>query len=80
MRWRIVGFDVSVRNIGVLVDDAGKVILERKVPPSRPISSLSDLARRELWPDRDRGGPLSQLAVTALTGGELPVICVRRGT
>ena len=35
-----VGLDVSVKETSVcVVDDAGKVIFEQKVLPSRPISS-----------------------------------------
>src|SRR6266849_1862021 len=73
-----VGLDVSVKETSVcVVDDAGKVILEQKVPtePADIIALLNSL-------DATYGrigieaGPLSQWLVNALTAAELPVICV----
>src|SRR5260370_15488597 len=72
------GLDVSVKETSVcVVDDAGKVILEQKVPtePADIIALLTSL-------DAPFGrigieaGPLSQWLVNALTAAELPVICV----
>src|SRR5947207_1110373 len=73
-----VGFDVSVKETSVcVVDDAGKVILEQKVPtePADIIALLSSLGvtygRIGI-----EAGPLSQWLVNGLTAAELPVICV----
>src|SRR6202451_3870454 len=73
-----VGLDVSVKETSVcVVDDAGKVILEQKVPtePADIIALLSSLGvtygRIGI-----EAGPLSQWLVDALTTVELPVICV----
>src|SRR5437868_10767489 len=73
-----VGLDVSVKETSVcVVDDAGKVILEQKVPtePSDIIALLTSLGvtygRIGI-----EAGPLSQWLVNALTAAELPVICV----
>ena len=73
-----VGMDVSVKATSVcVVDDAGKVILEQKVPtePAAIIALLSSLGvtygRIGI-----EAGPLSQWLVNALTAVELPVICV----
>src|SRR5213595_2890638 len=73
-----VGLDVSVKETSVcVVDDAGKVILEQKVPtePSDIIALLTSLGvtygRIGI-----EAGPLSQWLFNALTAAELPVICV----
>src|SRR5713101_6335318 len=73
-----VGLDVSVKETSVcVVEDAGKVILEQKVPtePADIIALLSSLAvtygRIGI-----EAGPLSQWLVNALTAADLPVICV----
>jgi transposase len=73
-----VGLDVSVKETSVcVVDDAGEVILEQKVPtePDDIIALLSSLGvtygRIGI-----EAGPLSQWLVSALTAAELPVICV----
>ena len=59
-----VGLDVSVKETSVcVVDDAGKVILEQKVRPSRPISSP------DLRPDRDRGRAAVAVAGQCSDGG-----------
>src|SRR5260370_16047776 len=75
MRWCI---DVSVKETSVcVVDDAGKVISEQKVPtePADIIALLSSLgvAYGRIGIE---AGPLSQWLVNALTAAELPVICV----
>jgi transposase len=73
-----VGLDVSVKETSVcVVDDAGKVILEQKVPtePDDIIALLTSLG----VPYGRIGieaGPLSQWLVNALTATDLPVICV----
>ena len=73
-----VGLDVSVKETSVcVVDDAGKVILEQKVPtePSDIIDLLTSLGK----PTAGSGSRLvrcSQWLVNALTVAELPVICV----
>ena len=73
-----VGLDVSVKETSVcVVDDAGKVILEQRVPtePTDIIALLTSLG----VPYGRIGieaGPLSQWLVNALTAAELPVICV----
>src|SRR6266480_1595696 len=73
-----VGLDVSVKETSVcVVDDAGKVILEQKVPtePSDIIALLTSLGvtygRIGI-----EAGPLSQWLFNVLTAAELPVICV----
>jgi len=73
-----VGLDVSVRETSVcVVDDAGKVILEQKVPtePADIITLLSSLGV-SYGRIGIEAGPLSQWLVNALTAAELPVICV----
>jgi transposase len=73
-----VGLDVSVKATSVcVVDDAGKVILEQKVPmdPAGIIAVLTSLG----VPFSRIGieaGPLSQWLVNAMTAANLPVICV----
>jgi transposase len=73
-----VGLDVSVKETSVcVVDAAGRVILEQKVPtePADIIALLSSLdvsfCRIGI-----EAGPLSQWLVNALTQANLPVICV----
>src|SRR4029077_6771659 len=73
-----VGLDVSVRETSVcVVDDAGKVVLEQKVPtePSDIIALLTSLGvtygRIGI-----EAGPLSQWLVNGLTAADLPGICV----
>ena len=66
-----VGLDVSVKATSVcVVDDAGKVILEQKVPtePSDIIDLLT-LARGNLRPDRDRGWSAVAVAGQCVDGG-----------
>ena len=75
------GLDVSVKATSVcVVDDAGKVILEQKVPtePAEIIAVLTSL----VVPFGRIGieaGPLSQWLVNALVAADLPVAS-RRGT
>src|ERR1700731_1335788 len=73
-----VGLDVSVKETSVcVVNDAGKVVLEQKVPtePSDIIALLTSLGATY-----GRIGIeavlLSQCPINALTATELPVICV----
>src|SRR4029077_16012932 len=74
---QFVGLDVSVKETSVcVVDDAGKVVLEQKVPtePDAIIALLTlgvSFGRIGI-----EAGPLSQWLVHALTAAELPVICV----
>jgi len=73
-----VGLDVSVKETSVcVVDDAGKVILEQKVPtePDTIIALLTSLGAT-YGRIGIEAGPLSQWLVNALTAAELPVICV----
>src|SRR5258705_10357711 len=73
-----VGLDVSVKETSVcVVDDAGKVILERKVPtePADIIAVLHALGVSFCRMGIE-AGPLSQWLVNALTAADLPVICV----
>src|SRR6266704_3451332 len=73
-----VGLDVSVKETSVcVVDDAGKVILEQKVPtePAAIIALLTSLGAT-YGRIGIEAGPLSQWLVNALTVAELPVICV----
>src|ERR1700686_4940017 len=73
-----VGLDVSVKETSVcVVDDAGKVILEQKVPTEPAdinalLTSLGEIYGRI----GIEAGPLSQWLINALTAAELPVICV----
>src|SRR6202790_2178683 len=73
-----VGLDVSVKETSVcVVDEAGKVILEQKVPtePADIVALLSSLGAT--WGRIGiEAGPLSQWLVNALTAVDLPVICV----
>src|SRR6266403_540633 len=73
-----VGLDVSVKATSVcVVDDAGKVILEQKVPtePAAIIALLNSLGVT-FGRIGIEAGPLSQWLFNALTAAELPVICV----
>src|SRR6202795_1030192 len=73
-----VGLDVSVKETSVcVVDDAGKVILEQKVPtePANIIALLTSLGAT-YGRIGIEAGPLSQWLVNALTVADLPVICV----
>ena len=73
-----VGLDVSVKETSVcVVDDAGKVILEQKVPtdPADLIAILTSLGV-SFGRIGIETGPLSQWLVNALTVANLPVICV----
>src|SRR5205809_950228 len=73
-----VGLDVSVKETSVcVVDDAGKVILEQKVP-TEPSDIIALLASLGVTYGRIgiEAGPLSQWLFNALTAAELPVICV----
>src|SRR6266853_2041423 len=73
-----VGLDVSVKETSVcVVDDAGKVILEQKVPtePTAIIALLTSLGAT-YGRIGIEAGPLSQWLVNALMAAELPVICV----
>jgi hypothetical protein len=73
-----VGLDVSVTETSVcVVDDAGKVISEQKVP-TEPADIIAFLASLGVTYGRIgiEAGPLSQWLVNALIAAELPVICV----
>src|SRR5215469_6743100 len=73
-----VGLDVSVKETSVcVVDNAGKVILEQQVP-TEPADIIALLTSLVVPFDRIgiEAGPLSQWLVNALTGADLPVICV----
>src|SRR6516164_1037235 len=73
-----VGLDVSVKTTSVcVVDDAGKVILEQKVPtdPADIIAILTSLGV-SFGRIGIEAGPLSQWLVNALVAADLPVICV----
>src|SRR4051794_23384946 len=72
------GLDVSVKETSVcVVDDAGRVISEQKVP-TEPADIIALLTSLDVTYSRIgiEAGPLSQWLVTALTAAELPVICV----
>src|SRR5215469_16548529 len=72
------GLDVSVKTTSVcVIDDAGKVVLEQKVPtePADIIAVLTSLGV-SFGRIGIEAGPLSQWLVNALTAAELPVICV----
>jgi transposase len=73
-----VGLDVSVKATSMcVVDDAGKVILEQKVP-TEPADIIALLTSLGVTFGRIgiEAGPLSQWLVNALTAADLPVICV----
>jgi hypothetical protein len=70
------GLDVSVKATSVcVVDDAGKVILEQKVPtePDTIIAVLTSLGV-PFGRIGIEAGPLSQWLVNALVAADLPVI------
>ena len=72
------GLDVSVKATSVcVVDDAGKVILEQKIP-TEPADIIALLTSLGVTFGRIgiEAGPLSQWLVNALTAVDLPVICV----
>jgi transposase len=72
------GLDVSVKETSVcVVDEAGRVILEQKVP-TEPADIVALLCSSGVTYSRIgiEAGPLSQWLVNALTEAELPVICV----
>ena len=72
------GLDVSVKATSVCgVDDAGKVVLERKIPtePADIIAVLTSLGV-SFGRIGIEAGPLSQWLVNGLMTAELPVICV----
>src|SRR5215471_4133199 len=73
-----VGLDVSVKETSVcVVDAAGAVILEQKVPtePADIIALLTSLSV-PFGRIGIEAGPLSQWLVNALMAADLPVICV----
>src|SRR6202023_3078014 len=73
-----VGLDVSVNETSVcVVNDAGKVVLEQKVPPepSDIIALLTSLGATYGRVGIE-AGPLSQWLVNGLTAACLPVLCV----
>src|ERR1700687_5654391 len=73
-----VGLDVSVKETSVcVVDDAGKVVLERKVP-TEPDAIIALLTSFGVTYGRIgiEAGPLSQWLVNGLTAADLPVIRV----
>jgi len=73
-----VGLDVSVKETSVcVVDAAGGVILEQKVP-TEPVDIVTLLSAIGVSFCRIgiEAGPLSQWLVNALTAADLPVICV----
>ncbi len=73
-----VGLDVSVRETSVcVVDAAGKVVLEQKVPtePADLIALLTSLGQT-YGRIGIEAGPLSQWLVNALAAADLSVICV----
>src|SRR5580704_1914257 len=72
------GLDVSVKTTSVcVVDDAGKVVLEQKVPtePADIITILTSLGV-SFGRIGIEAGPLSQWLVNGLMAADLPVICV----
>src|SRR5215831_16064174 len=73
-----VGLDVSVKETSVcVVDEAGKVILEQKVPTeSADIIALLTSLGFTFGRIGIEAGPMSQWLVNALTAAELPVVCV----
>src|SRR5260370_23792236 len=73
-----VGLDVSVKETSVcVIDDAGKVILEQKVP-TEPADIIALLTSLGVTYGRIgvEAGPLSQWLVNALTASDLPGICL----
>jgi transposase len=75
---RFVGLDVSVQETSVcVVDDAGKVLAERKVAsePDAITAVLSALGEDYVRVGLE-AGPLSQWLVDGLAQAGLPVVCV----
>lgn len=73
-----VGLDVSVKETSLcVVDDAGKVVCERKVP-SEPddIAVLLTSIGEEYVRVGIEAGPLSQWLMAALVAAGLPMVCV----
>ena len=73
-----VGLDVSVKEPSVcVVDDAGKVVCERKVPtePDDIAVLLTSVGSNYVRVGIE-AGPLSQWLVNGLSEAGLPVICV----
>src|ERR1700686_5037074 len=73
-----VGLDVSVKETSVcVVDDAGKVLCERKVPTEPDdIAVLLTSVGGEYVRVGIEAGPLSQWLVNGLAEAGLPVVCV----
>src|ERR1700686_2928785 len=73
-----VGLDVSVKETSVcVVDDAGKVLCERKVPTEPDdIAVLRTSVGGEYVRIGIEAGPLSQWLVNGLAEAGLPVVCV----
>src|SRR6202789_4084355 len=73
-----VGLDVSVKETSVcIVDDAGKVVCERKVPTEPDdITVLLTSVGGEYVRVGIEAGPLSQWLVDGLADAGLPVVCV----
>ena len=73
-----VGLDVSVKETSVcVVDDAGKVVCERKVPTEPDdIAVLLTSVAGDYVRVGIEAGPLSQWLVNRLIAAGLPVICV----
>ena len=73
-----VGLDVSVNETAVcVVDDAGKVVCEQKVPtePDDIVTLLASIGE-EYGRIGIEAGPLSQWLVNELTAAGLPMVCV----
>ena len=73
-----VGLDVSVKETAVcVVDDAGKVVCEQKVPtePGDIVTLLASIGE-EYGRIGIEAGPLSQWLVNELTAAGLPMVCV----
>jgi transposase len=75
---QFVGLDVSVKATSVcVIDDAGKVLCERKVPTEPDyIAVLLRSIGGEYVRIGIEAGPLSQWLVTGLVEAGLPVVCV----
>lgn len=73
-----VGLDVSVQETSVcVIDDAGKVLCERKVPTEPDdITVLLTSVGGEYVRVGIEAGPLSQWLVNGLTDAGLPIVCV----
>ena len=73
-----VGLDVSVKETAVcVVDEAGEVVLEQKVPtePDDIVTLLTSIGEA-YGRIGIEAGPLSQWLVNGLAGAGLPVVCV----